>query len=319
MGIDAHRALDLSSVVSRQNTANQSAQHDPQSTHNVGGPSEVMLPGLVLQVDDETFGTVLDVSHTVPVAVCFVRDIDNDEGFVRLLADAVIKEQGRVVLVTVDTSSSPQLTESFQVSEFASAQGGASPVVGAVIAGKPMQLFAGAQPASTVNQILRQLIAVAEQNGVKGTVITREDMPSSTPPLAPLHQEAFDAIERGDYDAAREAYEKAMRENPRDDMARAGLAQVSLVRRLQGKTLSHVRNAVAANPHDIDAQLDVADLDLSGGHVDDAFGRLLQLFSEVEKDQREPIRVRLLELFEVVGTSDPRVVSARARLTALLF
>ena len=56
-----------------------------------------------------------------------------------------------------------------------------------------------------------------------------------------------------------------------------------------------------------------------GGHVDDAFDRLLTLFPLVDDDAKNEIRLRLLDLFAVVGSADPRVVSARLRLTNLLF
>ena len=73
-----------------------------------------------------------------------------------------------------------------------------------------------------------------------------------------------------------------------------------LVDRLAGKTL-------------------VADLDLSGGHIEDAFLRLLDVFVTADTDDRTRIRERLLELFEVVGLADPRVIKARAQLANLLY
>jgi len=187
--------------------------------------------------------------------------------------------------------------------------------------------------------MLQQLRAVGNENGVNGIILTPDQVSSGTPSghvndgasaspadkrapevdLSPLHQEAFDAIERGDYSAAVSAYERALVENPRDDMARAGLAQVSLIERLQGKSLSDVRNAAASHPRDVGAALDVADLDVSGGHIDDAFERLLVLFASCDKEHRDLIRTRLLQLFEVVGASDPRVIAARGRLSALLY
>ena len=288
-----------------------------------------MLPGLALQADETNFSSVLDISNTVPVLVCFVFNLDTDEPMVKILTDAVTELSGRVVLVSIDAPANPQLAASFQVDSISAAEGGATPVVAAVIAGRPLPLFAGAQPADVIAQVLQQLVAVGQENGVAGLVVTpamvsESDgaaVPVSEPEvtLAPLHQEAFDAIEQGDYAAAVRAYEKALVENPRDDMARAGLAQVSLIERLQGKSLADVRNAAAASPNDVQAALDVADLDVSGGHIDDAFERLLCAFPQAEKDDREAIRGRLLQLFDVVGTSDPRVISARGRLAALLY
>jgi len=133
-----------------------------------------------------------------------------------------------------------------------------------------------------------------------------------------LH-EARDALERGDIEAAKAAYQQALNEQPGDDDAKVGLAQVSLLARLQGRTMPEIRERAAANPVDVDAQLDVADLDLSGGHVDDAFDRLLTLYPKTDDDGRTRVRERLLELFDVVGNEDARVGRARQRLTSLLF
>ena len=77
--------------------------------------------------------------------------------------------------------------------------------------------------------------------------------------------------------------------------------------------------AQVAGPQDVDAQLDVADLDVSGGHLEDAFGRLLDLFAGASSEDRDRIRARLLEYFEVAGAEDPRVIAARGRLASLLY
>jgi putative thioredoxin len=97
------------------------------------------------------------------------------------------------------------------------------------------------------------------------------------------------------------------------------LAQVSLLQRLEGVEAQAVRDAAAAAPADVHAQLLVADLDVAGGHLDDAFDRLLSLFPSLDHADKELVRARLLDYFEVAGTDDPRVVAARRRLTGLLY
>jgi putative thioredoxin len=138
-------------------------------------------------------------------------------------------------------------------------------------------------------------------------------------PLPPHHQEAFDAIGTGDYATAIAEYRKAIAENPRDALAVAGLAQVSLLQRLDGADAAALRSAAAESPTDVVAQLAVADLDVSGGHLGDAFDRLLDLFPSLDADGRQQVRTRLLEYFEIGGPDDPRVAAARRRLTALLY
>jgi putative thioredoxin len=264
---------------------------------------------VVFEARDETFSSVLDLSGRVPVIVEFYA-----EGIEPSLGPIVSSYGGRLVLATIDGNANPQLAQAFQVQQV--------PAVAAVVAGRPLQLFVGMPAEDEVRQVLDQVLQLAEQNGVTGTVPVGEvaEAPEpEEPPLPPLHQEAYDAIARGDFGAAVKAYTTAIAQDPRDSMAVAGLAQAKLLQRLDGAVAADVRSAAADRPKDVDAQLAVADLDISGGHVDDAFGRLLDVFPSLAPDEKDRIRVRLLEYFEIVGADDPRVIAARRRLTMLLY
>jgi len=234
-----------------------------------------------------------------------------------VLEKVVTEAGGRLVLAKVDVDANPQLSQAFRAQSI--------PMVVALVGGQPVPLFTGAVPEQQVREVLAQLLQLAAQNGVTGTVSVAadaaEEQPeeAAEPPLPPLHAEAYDAIEAGDYPRAIAAYEQALVENPRDADARAGLGQVRLLDRVQGVDLQAARAAAAADPHGVEAQFAVADLDLAGGHVEDAFARLLDLFAALPSDDRGPVRERLLELFGLVGDTDPRVISARGRLASLLF
>jgi putative thioredoxin len=175
-----------------------------------------------------------------------------------------------------------------------------------------------------VRQVLDQVLAAAEANGITGRAAPSADDENVTeaepePELPPLHQAAYDAIERDDLDAARAAYEQAIKEDPRDALARAGLAQVGLLDRTRDADLQAARAAAAADPKDLDAQLAVADLDILGGKVEDALGRLIDVLRTTFGPDRERIRLRLVDLFEVVGADDPRVVAARRAMANALY
>lgn len=296
-------AVDLSALVNRQ-------QHQGVAPASGGD-------AIVFETDDAGFGAALELSRTVPVVVVLRASwSEQSEALVATLDRLVRARSGRLVLAVADADLSPQLVQAFQAQ--------AIPTVVAVVAGQPVPLFAGVQPDDVIDQLFDQLLDLGAQHGVAGTVDAEASVEgrSAEPaeaPLPPLHQEAYDAIERGDFEAAASAYRTAIAQDPRDVLAVAGLAQANLLGRLQGKTLDVIRNAAAAAPDDLQAQLDVADLDLSGGHVDDAFDRLLTLFPRLDADGKKHVRERLVELFEVVGTDDPRVVAARRRLTNLLY
>ena len=301
-------AVDLSTL--RNRPAAPAGQ-----TADSPGPGTVS--SLVMDVTDDTFAQVLELSRTVPVVIDLWAEWCGPCKQLSPVLERVVTELGgRLVLAKVDVDANPQLSQAFRAQSI--------PMVVALVAGQPVPMFTGAVPEQQVREVFAQLLQLAAQNGVTGTVSVDADAATEAsepqePPLAPLHAEAFAAIEAGDYPRAIAAYEKALSENPRDADARAGLGQVRLLDRVQGADLQTARAAAAAAPTDIDAQFAVADLDVAGGHVDDAFGRLLELFAQLPADERAPVRERLLELFALVGDADPRVIRARGQLASLLF
>jgi len=296
-------AVDLSSLRNRPASA------------TAGAPAPAVVD-VVVDATDETFGQILELSRTVPVVVDLWAEWCGPCKQLSPIIEKVTRELGgRVLLAKVDVDANPQLAQSFRAQSI--------PMVVALIAGQPVPMFTGAVPEEQVREVFAQLLQVAAQNGVTGSLSVDGDSapeaPVEEPPLPPLHAEAFAAIETGDYAAAIRAYEKALAEDPRDEDAIAGLGQVRLLDRVQGLDLQQARAAAAEAPLDVRAQFAVADLDLAGGHVEDAFGRLLDLFAQLPSDERAPVRERLVELFGLIGAADPRVVSARNRLSSLLF
>jgi len=274
--------------------------------------------GYVVDVTDETFQRLVEDSTRYPVVVLLWLPTDEANAtLAQTLGTLAAQYQGRFLLGRVDVQAYPAVAAAFQV------QG--VPTVVAVLQGQPLPLFQGNASVEQIQGVLDQVLAAAEQNGVTGTVPAgdgtqpeAEGEPAEEP-LPPLHQEAYDAIERDDLDAAVAAYTKAIKQDPSDALAKAGLAQVELLQRTSALQLQAARDAAAADPSDVDAALDVADLDLSGGKVDDAFGRLIDLVRTTSGDDRERLRKRLVDYFEIVGTQDPRVAAARRALANALY
>jgi len=319
-------AVDLSSLVNRPAPPAPGTAPAPGAVDQEGAAGAapaggaVAVPSLVVDATDATFSQVLELSNTVPVIVDLWAEWCGPCKQLSPVLDKLVTEYaGRLVLAKVDVDANPQLTQAFQAQSI--------PAVAAVIGGRPVQLFVGALPEAQVRDVFEQVLDLAAQNGVTGTAVVDGapadadgEAPEPEPePLPPHHQDAYDAIDRGDYDAAIAAYRTAIAQDPRDQLAVAGLAQVSLIARLQGVTIADVRGAAAAAPTDLEAQLAVADLDVSGGHVDDAFDRVLTVFPSLDAAGKDAARTRLLEYFEIVGLDDPRVAAARRRLTMLLY
>uniref|UniRef100_UPI000B1B3F00 tetratricopeptide repeat protein n=1 Tax=Peterkaempfera griseoplana TaxID=66896 RepID=UPI000B1B3F00 len=185
-------------------------------------------------------------------------------------------------------------------------------------------LFQGAVNEAQARQYLDQLILVAEQRfGIVGGAVAEgggeEGAAVPAVPEDPTLAAAHDALDRGDLGGAIQAYRNVLADRPADEEAKLGLAQAELLQRVQGKDPQAVRTAAAGDPKDVQAQLDAADLDLVGGHVEDAFGRLVDTVGRTVGDDRDRVRLRLLDLFEVIGAEDPRVAKARSALARVLF
>ncbi len=302
--LDVHGAVDLS-------TLNRPATPPP------GTPGGLPTPGpYVVDVDEASFADVVRRSTQFPVVVVlWATWSELSVSVVAQLAAMSDEDAGHWLLARVDAEANPQIAQAFGTQSV--------PAVVAVLAGQPVPLFQGAPAPEQVRQVLDQVLAAAQANGLTATVTPgaqpEEPAEPDEPPLPPLHQAAYDALMQGDMAAARLSYEQALAQDPRDAMARAGLAQVGLLERTSGIDAATVRAAAAATPRDVDAQLAVADVDLLNGHVADAFGRLVDLVRVTAGDERERVRLRLVELFEVVGGEDPAVVAARRALASALY
>jgi putative thioredoxin len=269
--------------------------------------------GLVIEGTDSGFQAIVTGTQSVPaVVVLWSQRLPASADFVEVVASVAASFEGRFQLVSVDVDANPGLLQAFQVQSV--------PVTLGLVAGQPVPLFAGAQSAEQVRVYIEELLKLAAEHGVTGRVaVAATDEAEVEPELPPLHQEAFDAIERDDLDAAVAAYTQALAQNPADDEAAVGLAQVKLMQRTAGVDDKAARAAAAAAPTDIAAQMLVADLDVLGGHIEDAFTRLIDLVRVSGGDERDTVREHLVELFAVVGAHDERVQKARRSLMSALF
>jgi putative thioredoxin len=310
-------AVDLSALKARATaTPPASGGHQPPPTDHTAQPAAgagASASGRI-DLDERTFGEVVQRSATVPVVVLLWASYSPESQRLRdELGTIVASYGGRLLYAAADVEAFPQLAQAFQAQ--------AVPTAVAILKGQPIPLFQGAASEEQSRQLLDELLRVAAANGVTGTA-DGAVAPEAEPELPPLHQEAFDAIDRGDFAAAEAAYRQALAEQPADREAKAGLVQVQLMGRVADvdqPAAERARAAAASAPDDLDAQLAVADLDVAGGHVEDAFSRLVAFISRTSGEEREAARVRLLELFEVVGAADPRVSAARQQLARALF
>ncbi|WP_224164662.1 tetratricopeptide repeat protein [Arthrobacter sp. StoSoilA2] len=283
-----------------------------------GAPSGAESGRAPLRVDatETNFQDLVQLSAQIPVLFLLWSRYAAESPAVLDAAQRVVESYGgRLVLAAADVDAFPQLAHAFQVQ--------AVPTAVAVVKGQPVPLFQGPADDEQIRSLVDELLKVAAANGVTGSIgDAAPEGEAEAAPLPPLHQAAIDAIEAGDYAGAAAAYKQALLEMPADADAKAGLAQVELMARLEkisAAEAENLRELAAQEPDNVQAQLGVADLDISGGHIEDGFNRIIAFIGRNFGPERETARLRLLELFEVVGTSDERVAKARQGLARVLF
>jgi putative thioredoxin len=311
-------AVDLAAVKAAGEAKQKAEQARAQAAEGGGSPAPA---GLVIDVDEAGFeADVLQRSAEVPVVIDFWAEWCEPCKQLGPLLERVVEEYaGRLMLAKIDVDQNQTLFQQFGVQGI--------PAVFAVVAGQALPLFQGAAPEQQVRQTLDQLVQVAEQRfGITGlqNVPEGEGAAAARPqepevPEDPALAAAHDALDAGDLGGAIQAYRNVLSDDPANIEAKLGLAQAELLGRVQGLDAQQVRKEAADNPKDLATQLRAADLDLVGGHVEDAFGRLVETVQRTAGDDREAARLRLLELFEVIGADDPRVVTARSALARVLF
>ncbi len=292
--------------------------------------------GTVIEVTEQTFNVdVVERSRTVPVVLDLWADWCGPcKQLSPVLEKLAAEAGGQWILAKVDVDANPQLSAALQVQSI--------PMVMAVIGGQLVDGFLGALPEAQVRQWLAQVLEVAEKLGLDvapadGTVFDdelddaapggRPGAPDGRPGAAragvgampPAYAEAREAMERGDLDAAARAFEQELAASPDDPVAKTGLAQVNLIRRVSSYDQARVRRDAAEHPGDADAQIRVADIDLASGRVEEAFDRLLGVVRRTSGEERNKARAHLVSLFELLPPRDPRVTKARSTLSALLF
>ncbi|WP_328671472.1 tetratricopeptide repeat protein [Streptomyces sp. NBC_00328] len=315
--------VDLAAVKAAQEAKSKAEQARAEAARQ-GGGGAVTPASLVIDVDEAGFEQdVLQRSTEVPVVIDFWAEwCEPCKQLSPLLERLAVEYDGRFVLAKIDVDANQMLMQQFGVQGI--------PAVFAVVAGQALPLFQGAAAEAQIRGTLDQLVQVAEQRfGLTGlTVDADADAgPGESPaarevpagPYDALLEAAVQALDAGDFGGAVQAYKNVLGDDPGNTEAKLGLAQAELLQRVQSLDPQRVRQDAAEKPGDVAAQIAGADLDLVGGHVEDAFGRLIDTVRRTAGDDRDAVRVRLLELFEVVGADDPRVIAARRALARALF
>ena len=286
MPADSHGAVDLS--------ARSSAPAPEESAAPAAGEG-LHIP-LITTTDEENFQDVMSTSQAVPVIMVMWSPRSLESKPTLAMLEEIAREQaGKFQLVEVDIDKAPAIAQAFQI------QG--VPTVVALVGGRPVPLFQGAAAKEQVLPIVTQVLEAAAQMGVTARIaVAAEDTVAPTPPE---HEAPLAAKAAGNLDAAIAGWEKVIELNPRDEDAKSHLSRVRFAARAYGDQ----------NADDPAAR---ADAMFAAGDAAGAFDVLLDLLAATKDDEeRDALRLRLLDLFRVAG-STPEVSKARTRLAMLL-
>jgi putative thioredoxin len=305
-------AFDLSAL--RRPAPTASAAGQP------GGAAPAAGSAYSVEVTEVNFQQVLESSMTAPVVLVFHSPSRSPESTTMAEDVATIAGEydGRFLAALIDVDAVPQIAQAMQIPQV--------PLMMVLLDGRPAtQPIPGPLSAEELRTLFNQLGQQLTAQGVTGrhqplsAAAGDDDDEGGEPALDPRYSPAQDALEAGDPERAVAEYQKLVDANPADAEAAAGLAMAKLLQRTAGVDLNAARAAAAANPDDVDAQTLVADLDLLGGHVEDAFRRLIDLVARTSGDERNAAREHLVGLFGAVGNEDPRVLKGRQALASALF
>ena len=310
-------AIDLSAL---KRPAPQQASTTAGGAAPVGGPTAPYA----VAVDEQNFQSVLQSSTTAPVVLVFHSPSQAPESsrMAEDVADIVGQYDGRFLVGIVDVDAVPQIAQVIaQASQLPQLP---VPLLMVFLDGRPaIQPIPGMVSREELSTLFNELGQQLTAQGVTGRhqplSAPADGEADEDPGPDPRYAPAQEALASGDVDAAVAEYQKLVDGNPADAEAAAGLAMAKVLQRTQGVDLDQARAAAASNPDDVDAQIMVADLDLLGGHVDDAFARLIDLVRRTSDKDRDRAREHLVGLFAAVGNEDPRVLSGRQALASALF
>ena len=266
----------------------------------------------VIDVTEASFQTeVVERSATVPVVLDFWASWCGPcKQLSPILEKLAAEGDGTWVLAKIDVDANPQLAQA------AAVQG--IPAVKAVVDGQLVAEFTGALPEGQVRGWINQIIALAKSGGAPVEGEEGADPVPSGPPLDPAIEAAYEALDAGDLDGAAVHFQGRLNEAPDDLEAKAGLAQVGLARRLESYDQADLQRRVQGGDSSRETRLQVSDLLIASGDAENGLAALIDLVKVSSGDEREEVRQRLLQFFDMLG-DHPAVLPARRALASALF
>jgi len=292
---------------------------------------------LIKDSDTENFvADVIDASQQQPVIVDFWAPWCGPCKQLGPILEKVVKEaRGAVKLVKINVDDNQELAMQLRVQSI--------PAVFGFAKGRPVTAFTGAQPESQIKSFVQRLVQAG--GGAQ---------PGPTPIEQAMIQ-ADEALAAGDYATASAIFGQVLAHEPQNAAAIGGLAKChaaagdvkeakKILARATGDLAKHpavaaaqaavelaeegqkglaqvgeFRARLAKDPKDHQARFDLATALFGGGQREEAVDELLELFRLGRGWNEDAARKQLVKLFEAMGGTDPLTISARRRLSSMMF
>ncbi len=243
-----------------------------------------------------------------------------------LLEKCVAQAGGLVRMVKVNVDENQDLAMQMRVQSV--------PAVYAFKDGKPVDAFVGAQPESQIRAFIDRLTGGAATPGemlmeeaqaafdagdyatagaIYAQILTQ--MPEDTDAIAGAIRTAVAA---GDVKGARQAVNSLPDAMKLDAAVQAAISSLELAEQ-GGGDIDAAKAKVDADPDDHQARLDLAQGLYAMGRAEEAVEELLEQIKRDRAWNDEAGRVQLVKIFDALGHSHPLTMSARRRLSSLLF
>jgi len=248
-----------------------------------------------------------------------------------ILEKVVRAANGAVRMVKLNIDENPEIAQQMRIQSI--------PAVYAFKDGRPVDGFVGAQPESQVKQFVQRLGGAA----------------AGPSPIEQAMAMAKEAAQTGDHASAAALYSQILQQDKENPEALAGLARALIGRSELAKALQvldgapkelekHAEIAAARsalelaeqaqkamgsvgklkarleqNADDHEARFELATALFGAGEREAANDERLPLFNRARNWAEQAARRQLVKFFEVMGATDPLTLSARRRLSSLMF
>ena len=281
---------------------------------------------------DNFMAEVIEASATTPILVQFWAPWCGPcKQLGPVLEKVVGASGGKVRMVKVNIDDNAQIAQQMRVQSV--------PTVYGFVDGKPVDGFAGAQPESAIRQFVDKLagmggagadaaamLEAAEAALAEGDPDTAmmqfQQVMSITPESVPALAGVVRCLTAsGDIAGAREVVDQLNDEFLSDPAMKTAVAAVELAEKAASSAggLDTARAAVEADPANLAARQDYALALFAVGQNAEAMDQLLESI-RIERGWRDDAaRLQLLEFFSSLGAANPDVITARRKLSTLLF